>query len=208
MSFLSFISNKKIWVLISLFIKFYLIFFYRIKIDRNFYCEGFPNIKIRGKSHNIVIGKNVNFMGSVDLRNRENGKIIIGDNVVIEEYSRFVAAKDSIIKIGDYTKIGAYAIWNAGGNIFIGEKCIFAMRSSLNSNEHLTKKNQFIQDQGFFYKDIIIKEDCLFGVNVSVNKGVNIAKGSVFGSNSVIVDDSIENSINVGLPAKHIKFRE
>ena len=204
---LSFITNRKIWKLISFFIKFYLIFFYKIKVGKNFYSESFPIIITNGHSKNIIIGNNVKFLGVIDLRNRENGKIIIKDNVIIEGHSRFVAAREGAIIIGEATHIGGYANWNGGGLIEIGKKCIFAQRSSLQSSSHNIKSKIDVMDQGYHHANISVGDDCFFGTNVMVRENVKIAKGSIIGANSVVVKDTTFESVNVGVPAKEIKKR-
>ena len=78
-----------------------------IKIDISSYVKNFPHLKINGKTKNIFIGKNVQILGKIDLRNRENGKITIQDNVSIEGECRFVAAREGEIVIGENTIIAA-----------------------------------------------------------------------------------------------------
>ena len=73
-----------------------------------------------------MIGNNVKFLGIVDLRNRENGKIIIEDNVTLEENCRLVAAREGKIHISSGTLICPNANYNSGGEIFIGKKCLLA----------------------------------------------------------------------------------
>jgi acetyltransferase-like isoleucine patch superfamily enzyme len=204
---LSFITNRKIWNLISFFIKFYLVFFYRIKVGKNFYSESFPVITTKGLSKNIVIGNNVKFLGIIDLRNRENGKIIIKDDVIIEGYSRFVAAREGAIIIGEKTHIGGFANWNGGGRIEIGKKCIFAQRSSLQSSSHNFISKLDVMDQGYTHGNIIVGDDCFFGTSVLVKENVNIKKGSIIGANSVVVKDTTIESVNAGVPAKEIRKR-
>ena len=46
------------------------------------------------------------------------------------------------------------------------EKVIFSKNISINANEHNFKKSNNISDQGFIYKDIVIK-DGISGANVS-----------------------------------------
>lgn len=204
---ISFISNRKIWKLISFFIKFYLVFFYKIKVGNNFYSESFPIITTKGFSKNIIIGNNVKFLGVVDLRNRENGKIIVKDDVIIEGYSRFVAAREGLIIIGEKTHIGGFANWNGGGRIAIGKKCIFAQRSSLQSSSHNFKSTMDIMDQGYTHGNIIVGDDCFFGTNVMVKENVNIEKGSIIGANSVVTKDTFAGSVNAGVPAREIRKR-
>lgn len=204
---LSFITNKKIWKIISIFIKIYLIFFYKIKVGKKFYSESFPIITTNGAAKNIIIGDNVKFLGVIDLRNRENGKIIIHNRVIIEGYSRFVAAREGAIIIGEETHIAGHANWNGGGIIKVGKKCIFAQRSSLQSSSHNTKSGIDVMDQGYLHGDITIEDDCFFGTNVFVRENVKIKTGSVVGANSVVLKDTSPDSINAGSPAKEIKKR-
>ena len=74
----SLVTKKKIWIVYSYLIK--LIFkFYGISIGKKFYVEGTPKLKINGKGNNIKLGNNVSIFGIIDLRNREDGKILIED---------------------------------------------------------------------------------------------------------------------------------
>ena len=206
-NFLAFITNKKYWKFHSLIIK-WILKLYGIRVGENFYCEGVPKLKIRGKSENIIIGNNVSFLGDVDLRNRENGKIIIEDNATIEGDVRLVSAKEGIIKIGENSAICAYSILNGGADIIIGKYCLISARVSINANEHEFKKEKFIRKQGFIHKSVIIEDDVLVGVNVAINKGVKIKKGCIIGANSVITKDTEEYKIYAGVPAKKIGERK
>jgi acetyltransferase-like isoleucine patch superfamily enzyme len=198
---------KKIhWVFLSFFIKLFLRF-YGVKVGDKFYIEGTPKLKINGKGSNIQIGDNVSIFGNIDLRNRENGKIIIKNKVKIDTNSRIVAARDGIIKIDENSVIGPFTIINGGGNVMIGKKVIFAKNISINANDHKHKKYDNICDQGFIYADIIIEDDVWLGANVCVNKGVTIKKGSIVGANAVVTKDTDPYSINVGIPSKKISER-
>ena len=68
-----------------------------VKINFNAQINNFPYLKIKGLPENIVIGK-VKILGRIDLRNRENGRIIFEDNCKIEKDCRFVSAREGIIK--------------------------------------------------------------------------------------------------------------
>ena len=198
---------KKIhWVFLSFFIKLFLKF-YGVKVGDKFYIEGTPKLKINGKGSNIQIGDNVSIFGNIDLRNRENGKIIIKNKVKIDTNSRIVAARDGIIKIDENSVIGPFTIINGGGNVMIGKKVIFAKNISINANDHKHKKYDNICDQGFIYADVIIEDDVWLGANVCVNKGVTIKKGSMVGANAVVTKDTDPYSINVGIPSKKISER-
>jgi acetyltransferase-like isoleucine patch superfamily enzyme len=204
--FLALLTKKYYWKIHSYLIKF-IFKVYGIKVGNNFYCEGVPLLKIKGKASNIRIADSVSFLGNVDLRNRENGKIIIDNNVTLEGNVRIVSARDGTIKIGCNSVIAAYSILNGGTDIIIGKSCLISARVSINSNEHEYKKDIFIRNQGFIHKSVIIEDDCLIGVNVAINKGVTINRGSIVGANSVVTKDTDEYSINVGAPAVKVGSR-
>lgn len=178
-----------------------------VKIDFKAQINNFPYLKIKGLPENIIIGK-VKILGKIDLRNRENGKIIFEDNCIIEKDCRFVSARDGTIRIGKGSAITMGAVINGGGNVIVGSDCILGPRIMINANEHVFKKDKLIKEQGFIHKDIIIEEDCWFGANVVINKGSIIKKGSVVGALSLVNSKTEENSINVGIPTKKISERQ
>jgi acetyltransferase-like isoleucine patch superfamily enzyme len=204
--FLAFITNKKYWKFHSKIIVF-ILRQYGIKVGRNFYCEGVPKLKINGKPNNIVIGNNVSFLGDVDLRNRENGKIILHDSCTLEADVRLVSAREGVIEVGSFSTVCAYAIFNGGADIRIGSDCLIAARVSINANEHQSARHEKIRLQGFVHNNVIIENDCQIGTNVAINKGVKIQEGSIIGANAVVVKDTERYSINVGVPSKKIGER-
>ncbi|MFH1452517.1 MAG: DapH/DapD/GlmU-related protein [Armatimonadota bacterium] len=204
--FLALITNKVIWKLHSIIIKF-ILGIYGIKVGKKFYIEGTPKLKIRGKAGNITIGDNVSIYGDIDLRNRENGRIIIENNVNIENDCRFVSAREGSIIIKEGAKVGCGSVFTGGADIIIGKKCMLGPRITINANEHRLVKNEFIADQGYIHEPVIIEEDCLIGANTAINKGVKILRGSVIGANAVVTKDTESYSINAGVPAKKIGER-
>lgn len=181
---------------------------YGIRVGKGFYCEGTPRLKIDGNGSDVVIGERVRFLGEVDLRNREHGRIVIEDDVQIETGVRIVSACEGTIVVGAGSSIGAYTIINGGDDVTIGRKCAISARVSINSNEHRTSRAANIRDQGFDRAPVVIGDDVLLGANVAVNKGVTIGRGSIVGANAVVTKDTDEYSINVGVPARTIAFRE
>ena len=179
-----------------------------IKINISSYIKNFPYLKINGKAENIFIGKNVQILGKIDLRNRENGKITIQDNVSIEGECRFVAAREGEIVIGENTIITKGAIINGGGNIYIGSNCILGPYNVINANDHKIGSKNFIRDKEFIYGDVKIGNNVWIGAFTSIKKGVEIKDNSVIGAHSFVTKDTEENSINYGVPAKFIKYRD
>lgn len=200
-----FINNLKIllksWV-IKIILKFI-----GLKIGKSFICYSIPDLKINGKSENIIIGDNVTFKGKVGLRNRENGIIRIDDKVTVEENVRIVTARDGKIEIGKNTIIALGTIMNGGGNIKIGEDSIIGPYNVINANDHKIDLNLKIIDREFIYGDIIIDKGCWTGAFVSIKKDVHIEENSVIGAHSFVTKDTEKNSINFGIPSKKIRER-
>ncbi len=204
--FFSLLLGDRFWKLHSRLIRFILIC-YGMKIGRRLLIKGLPKLKINGKPSNIIIGDDVSILGEIDIRNRENGRLVISDGVTIEHDCRFVSAREGTISIGKGTVIGAYAVFNGGADIAIGRQCLFAVRTSINSNDHLMSRQFPIREQGFVHEPVTIEEDCWIGVNVAINKGVRLRRGSVIGANAVVTKDTTEYSINAGIPARKIGER-
>ncbi len=169
---------------------------------------GIPNMKIRGKPENVIIGNDVIIGGDIDIRNRENGKIIISDNVVIDHNCRFVAANNATITIGLHSKIGSNNTYNCGASLTIGEKCVTAGMVYINTSDHMFLKSACILDQGYTHAPVVLEDDVWIGGNVVINKGITLGKGAIVGANAVVTKDLPAYSINIGIPAKTIRYRE
>lgn len=179
-----------------------------LTIGENFYIQGIPKLKINGSANNIKIGNNVKILGDIDLRNRENGQIIIEDDVAIDDSCRFVAANNSMIKIGESTKIGLCTVFNAGESITLGKKVLISGFCYLQSSNHKIVKDNFIQDQGHTYGRIEISDDVWLGSHVTILPNIFIGKGAVVGAKTVVTKNIEEYHINVGIPAKSIGERK
>ncbi|MGD0821855.1 MAG: acyltransferase [Desulfomonilia bacterium] len=54
-------------------------------------------------------------------------------------------------------------------------------------------------------KEIIIKDHCWVGHNVTILKGVTIGEGSIVGAHSVVTKDVEAHTMVAGVPARKIK---
>ena len=178
------------------------------KVDFTFFCKNFPYLDLSGEVKNLEIKKNVKFLGTVDLRNRENGKLIFNNNVKIEGDTRFVSAREGTIEIKDNSIIAKGTVINGGGNVIIGKNCIIGPHNIINANDHKIDKKLKIINREFLLGDVIIEEDSWTGAFVSIKKNVTISEGSVIGAHSFVTSNTLKNSINYGIPARHIKYRD
>jgi acetyltransferase-like isoleucine patch superfamily enzyme len=54
---------------------------------------------------------------------------------------------------------------------------------------------------------ITVGERCFIGIGATIVDCINIAPGSVIGAGSVVINDTEENSVSVGVPAKIVKYK-
>lgn len=205
--FLAFLFSRKIYVPWSYIIKF-ILQYKGVKVGSNFYIEGTPYLKIRGKYSNITIGNNVKIFGNIDFRNRENGKIVIGNNVEIDNDCRLVAANNAMLELKDNCFIGSYNIFNAGEDIIIGSWTISGGFVHMQSSNHGMAKDQKIWLQKHNYGKITLGEDVWLGASCTILQGVKIGTGAVIASKAVVTKDVDSYCIVGGVPAREIGFRK
>ncbi|MBM3632214.1 MAG: hypothetical protein FJX03_00685 [Alphaproteobacteria bacterium] len=204
--FLAFLVSRRIYIPWSWLVRRILLA-KGVKVGKDFYIEGIPYLKIRGKSSNIQIGENVKIFGHVDFRNRENGKIIIGNDVEIDNDCRFVAANNATLELKDKCFIGPYSVFNAGDDIIIGSYTISGGFVHIQSSNHGISKNEKIWLQKHTYGKILIGEDVWLGANCTILKGVTIGNGSILAAKCVVTKDVSAWKIVAGIPAKEISER-
>ncbi len=204
---LAFIFSRKVYVFWSYAVKFILVI-KGVKVGKNFYIEGTPYLKIRGLFSNVQIGDNVKIFGNIDLRNRENGKIIIGNDVEIDNDCRFVAANNAVLEMKEKCFIGPYNIFNAGEDLILGSYTISGGFVHIQSSNHGIAKDQKIWLQQHTYGKINIGEDVWLGANCTILKGISIGNGAIIAAKAVVTKDVKAYSIVAGIPAKEIGERQ
>jgi len=178
-----------------------------IKVGNNVRFLGRLKVKLRGNPENIIIKDNVVLGNNVDLRNRENGKIILHEDVYLDDNVRIVAARDGKVEIDRGAEIGGNTIINSGGDTYIGRFSLIANNVNINSSSHGYAKSKFIKDQPHEHGKVQIGDDVWLGGFVTVVMNTTIGGGAVIGANSLARGDIPPFAICVGSPAKPIKFR-
>jgi acetyltransferase-like isoleucine patch superfamily enzyme len=165
------------------------IFFLRLrgyKVDYSVQLGG-ETLFFQTDKWSIRIDKNTQVGHGVRLKAGFNGKIKIGSNVLIDDYS-FISAQESI-DIGDDTMIaaGAYIV-------------------DFNHKYPLSKyRKDAGKKEGYERKKIKIGVGVWIGAHVMVLPGIKIGDGSVIGAGSVVTKDIPAFSVAVGNPARVIK---
>jgi acetyltransferase-like isoleucine patch superfamily enzyme len=134
-------------------------------------------------------GKNLRVYYPCDFLYYSN--IFIGNNVLINKNSRFICSIAKII-IKDNVQIGKNSLLVAGNHNVteIGQYM-----------KNITKKFPN-QDKG-----IIINEDAFIIFNVTILDGVNVGRGAIVGTGSVVRKSVPPYAIVMGNPAKIVGFR-
>ena len=177
------------------------------QIGENVIFFGSVNTKFNGDPKKIIIGNNVIFAGNIDLRNRENGSIVIEDDCSFDEGLRLVAARESTIRIGKGTATGMMFVINAGGNVTLGQKCMISSYVHINGSAHPTYRDIMMMEQGYIQGTVEIGEDVWLANCTNVLMNTVIEKGVIASANSVVSGTIPEYSIVVGIPAKVVGQR-
>lgn len=206
MRFISLLLGRWVYKPYSSFIKLFLLL-KGIDVGKNFYIQGIPLLKIRGSAKNIKFGDNVSINGNIDIRNRENGSIVIEDDVSIDNECRLVSANNAKLTLKRGSRIGCYCIFNCGTDVVVGSNTLIAGFCYIQSSNHGLRKDEIIKKQKHTYGVIHIGNDCWIASHATITAGVTLGNGAVVGANAVVTKDLEPFSINVGIPAKKIKER-
>jgi len=177
-----------------------------LKIGKNFCCDNFPSFIIE-KNCKVEIGDNVIFRRNIEIRSHVNSIIIISNNVKLDRGIRLLATNNSTITISDNSKIGLYTVFNGGDSIFIGKKCLISGFVYLQTSMHKHEGNKNVQEQGFNHKPIKLEDDVWIGTHAVIFPGVTLGKGSIVGSNAVVIKSVEDFKVVGGVPAKIINER-
>lgn len=137
-----------------------------------------------------------------------NRNLKLGKNVSFYPYVQIFG--DGLIEIGDNVDIGTGTILYASrnGGIRIGANTLIAAQSYIIDMDHGTSGGELIRNQQNTVSPISIGCDCWIAANVTILKGSVIEDGAIIGAKSLVKGKIEKNSINVGIPAKCIKYRE
>jgi maltose O-acetyltransferase len=110
------------------------------------------------------------------------------------------------VEFGEDVSLATYVhIWGDGG-VTIGNRVMIGTHTSITSLTH--DHNQEVMFNTIVCKPVVIEDDVWIGSNCVILPGVKIGRGAVVGAGSVVTGNVEPNSIVVGVPATHIKYRE
>lgn len=141
------------------------------------------------------------------------GKIIIGNNVRIDDYC-VLSAGDGGIHIKDYVHIAVYTSIIGAGNIQIDAYANISSRVSIYSSSDdysgRTMSNPMIPDKykKVIHADVKVNKHVIIGSGSIIMPGVVLEDGVAIGALSFVNQNCESYSIYAGVPAKKIKNRE
>ena len=171
------------------------------------------------KSNNVVIGKNVRINGMIWIKANNSGKIVIGNEVVI----------NSSFRANPVGYTGKTTFWTQetgkiiiGNNVGISGTCFVSREEILVEDGvfigggtkiydtdfhslHYLERKKHNEDSDVAKKKVVIRKNAFLGAGTIVLKGVEIGENSIIGAGSVVTRSVPCNEIWAGNPAKFIR---
>ena len=181
------------------------------------------NVILCGK---VELGKNITMGDNITLGNRDNGKLIIGDNALIRSgsviYSDVVIGSNfkggHNILIREETRIGDGTL--IGTNVIIDGHCQIGNNVSVQTGAYITAHtvleddvfvgpcsvttNDKLMIRGAELKGPIIKKGVRIGANTTILPGITIGENAVVGAGAVVTRDVDPRVTVVGNPARKL----
>jgi acetyltransferase-like isoleucine patch superfamily enzyme len=162
---------------------------------------------IEGKKGTINIGIGTEIEAGTILSSKYGGSITIGKNCFIRRGAMLLTYGGNIV-LGDYCGVNIYSVLYGHGGLLVGDYVQFAAHCVvIPANHGFDSLDMPIWKQPLSKKGISIENDVWVGANVSILDGVQIGQGAVIGAGSVVTKNISPYSVNIGNPAKTIKFR-
>lgn len=163
-------------------------------------------LRVDGDPRNILIGSNVTIMPWVDIKNRENGKIILNDGVTLDTTCRLVAAREGCLELKKNAQVGIGSIINAGADVLVGERTLISGYCTIIASEHNYGGEGTIMEQGYRRAPVYIGEDAWLATGVLLRPGSRIGNRTVVGAKSLVSGELPDNCVAAGNPASPIRF--
>lgn len=187
---------------------------YRFRECLGFFSLLFNKVIFEGFS----VGKKSKIYGSFHVVQYKNGKIFLGDNVLI-------VSSHSRAGIGIYAKTKLSVFENAqlkiGSNVALNGCIITAKKKITIGDNTMIAPNVIVVDSDFhipnnleqrhnldcsdYDKEVCIGNNVWLGMNAIILKGVNIGDNSIVAAGSVVVRDVPAGVVVAGNPAKVVK---
>ncbi|WP_019503569.1 hypothetical protein [Pleurocapsa sp. PCC 7319] len=154
-----------------------------LKLGKNIFIGDRVTIFQHPAGGTINLGTRAHLHNDNVLETGEGGTLTIGSNTHVQVGCQFSALQGSI-QIGDRVQIAPECIFDA-----------HPVHRPVQQEKILNSSN------------IVVDDDAWIGHGVTILPGVNIGKGAVIGSGSMVEQDIPPQAIAVGVPAQVVKMR-
>ncbi len=152
------------------------------------------------------LGRNVTIHSHVKLASNKNRPIHIGDNVKIMQGVIISTAQKGKVYIGNDVYIGEYSVITSNKEVIIEDNVMIAPHNNIVDFDHKFNDLGTITSQvSFVAEKITIKKGAWVASNCCILKGVTIDEKSIIGAGSVVTKDVPAGSVAAGNPARVIK---
>lgn len=196
------------------------------------WLPGAVGLLVRSKLYPLLlgrVGRNVTFGVNVVIRHPH--KIIIGDNVVIDDgccldakgtdnrgitigngvfvgRNTILSCKNGDIILDDNANIGFNSEVFSGGRVRIGKNVLVAAYTYLVGGDHLYDRTDIpVLQQGRTARGIDVDDNVWLGAHVVVTDGSTVGRDAIIGAGAVVVGTIPEFAIAVGIPAAVVRDR-
>jgi acetyltransferase-like isoleucine patch superfamily enzyme len=166
------------------------------------------NVTIR-HPHKIVIGDNVVIDDGccLDAKGTDNRGIAIGNGVFVGR-NTILSCKNGDIVIDDRANIGFNCEVFSASQVRVGKSVLMAAYTYLVGGDHLYDRIDIpVLEQGRTARGIEVDDNVWLGTHVVVADGSRVGRDAIVGAGAVVVGDIPEFAIAAGIPAKVMKDR-
>lgn len=108
-----------------------------------------------------------------------------------------ISTPEATLTIGDNCSFNNFCSINVRRSVTIGNDCIIGEGVRFYDHDHLFTEDAEIRRQGFACDPIAIGNNCWFGSNVTILRGVSVGANSVVGAGAIITKSIPPNSVVV-----------
>ena len=205
---------------------------YELTLLLSAWVPGALGLFLRSKLYPMIlgsVGRNVAFGANVVLRHPH--KIVIGDNVVIDDNccldakgttnkgivlergvflgrNTILSCKNGDIVLDEDANVGFNVEVFSAARVRIGRKVLVAAYTYLVGGDHLYDRVDIpVLEQGRTARGIDVDDNVWLGAHVVVADGVRIGRDAVIGAGAVVTTDVPEFHVAAGVPARVIRDR-
>ncbi len=153
--------------------------------------------------NNVIFSCDSNFAMAIRssvinrLASKSGDYIKISRNVVIRDYDKLV--------IGDDVTINEFSFISAAGGLQIGSHILIGHGTSIITSNHIYNGNTMIRGNGIELAPVNISDNVWIGARAIILPGISIGEGAVIAAGAVVTKDVPDHTVVAGVPARVIK---